>query len=113
LPLAPVARRTLELAASRPEGRYLKDGAWRARCESSNDGAPCLIDAIERAYPRALRPPCLIHWARNILAKTPVGMQAEAKDAYWKVFDTGERAPSRQGGSLLQISTAGVVALGD
>ena len=54
-----------------------------------SDGAPGLIAAIEQAYPRALRQRCLVHRARNILAKIPAGMQAEVKDAYWQIFDTG------------------------
>ena len=55
-----------------------------------SDGAPGLISAIEQAYPTALRQRCVIHRARNVLAKIPAGMQAEVKDAYWKIFDTGE-----------------------
>ena len=31
-----------------------------------------------------------LHRARNVLAKVPAGMQAEVKDAYWKIFDTGD-----------------------
>ena len=53
-----------------------------------SDGAPGLIAAIEQAYPQALRQRCLIHRARNVLAKTPAGMQAEVKDAYWKLSGT-------------------------
>jgi putative transposase len=53
-----------------------------------SDGAPGLIAAIEQAYPKALRQRCLIHRCRNILAKIPAGMQAEVKNAYWKLFDT-------------------------
>jgi transposase-like protein len=53
-----------------------------------SDGAPGLISAIEQAFPRALRQRCLIHRARNVLAKVPAGMQAEVKDAYWALFDT-------------------------
>src|SRR5919108_442748 len=52
------------------------------------DGAPGLIGAIEQIYPKALRQRCLIHRCRNLLAKIPAGMQAEVKDAYWKIFDT-------------------------
>jgi putative transposase len=55
-----------------------------------SDGAPGLISAIEQAFPEALRQRCLIHRARNILAKVPAGMQAEVKDAYWQLFDTQE-----------------------
>jgi putative transposase len=55
-----------------------------------SDGAPGLIGAIEQIYPKALRQRCLVHRARNILAKVPAGMQAEVKDAYWKLFDTSD-----------------------
>ncbi len=53
-----------------------------------SDGAPGLIGAIEQVYPTALRQRCLIHRARNVLAKIPAAMQAEVKDAYWAIFDT-------------------------
>src|SRR5690242_7071768 len=57
-----------------------------------SDGAAGLIGAIERVYPRALRQRCLVHRGRNVLAKVPAGMQAEVKDAYWKIFDTSDLA---------------------
>jgi putative transposase len=47
-----------------------------------------LTGAIEQAFPKALRQRCLIHRARNILAKVPAGMQAEVTDAFWKLIDT-------------------------
>jgi putative transposase len=53
-----------------------------------SDGSQVLIGAIEQIYPKALRQRCLVHRGRNILAKVPAGMQAEVKDAYWKIFDT-------------------------
>jgi putative transposase len=55
-----------------------------------SDGNPGLIGAIEQAFPKALRQRCLIHRARNVLAKIPAGMQAEVKDAWWALFDTDE-----------------------
>jgi putative transposase len=55
-----------------------------------SDGAPGLIGAIEQAFPAALRQRCIIHRARNLLAKIPAGMQAEVKDAYRAIFDTEE-----------------------
>ena len=55
-----------------------------------SDGAAGLIGAIEQVYPKALRQRCLVHRARNILAKVPAGIQAEVKDAYWKIFDTSD-----------------------
>jgi hypothetical protein len=42
-----------------------------------------------RRHQRLLRPGRHnIHRARNVLAKVPAGMQAEIKDAYWKLFGT-------------------------
>src|SRR5262249_17120770 len=52
-----------------------------------SDGAAGLVGAIERGLGRSLRQRCLIHRARNILAKVPVHAQAEAKQAYWAIFD--------------------------
>ena len=66
----------------------LKDRGLASPLLVISDGAPGLIAAIEQAYPKALRQRCVIHRARNILAKVPAGMQAEVKDAYWKIFDT-------------------------
>ncbi len=55
-----------------------------------SDGAPGLTGAIEQAFSQSLRQRCVIHRCRDLLAKIPAGMQAEVKDAYWAIFDTGE-----------------------
>jgi putative transposase len=68
----------------------LKDRGLPSPLLVISDGAPGLITAIEQAFPKALRQRCLIHRARNVLAKVPAGMQTEIKDAYWKLFDTGD-----------------------
>jgi len=65
-------------------------------------GAPGLIEAIEQAWPMALRRRCLVHRARNTLAKIPAGMQAEVKDAYWAIFDT-EDLSTPPGTKLVEI----------
>ncbi len=44
-----------------------------------SDGAAGLISAVEQALPRSLRQRCLIHRARNVLAKVPAGAQAESR----------------------------------
>jgi len=67
-----------------------------------SDGNAGLIGAIEQAFPRALRQRCIIHRARNILAKVPAGMQAEVKDAFWKLFDT-ENLKTRPGPDLVEL----------
>jgi len=70
-----------------------------------SDGAPGLIGAIEQAYPKALRQRCLVHRARNVLAKVPAGMQTEVKDAYWAIFDT-EELKTPPGPRLVEIINA-------
>ena len=67
-----------------------------------SDGAPGLIAAIEQAFPKALRQRCLIHRARNVLAKVPAGMQAEVKDAYWALFGT-EGLKTQPGPRLVEL----------
>jgi len=49
----------------------LKDRGLASPLLIISDGAPGLIGAIEQIYPQALRQRCLIHRARNILAKIP------------------------------------------
>lgn len=58
-----------------------------------SDGAPGLIGAIETTFPAALRQRCVIHRARNLLAKVSKGDQAELKGAYWSIFEGIEAAP--------------------
>lgn len=52
-----------------------------------SDGAPGLIGAVEQTMGAALRQRCLIHRARNILAKIPKNAQVEVKADYWAIFD--------------------------
>jgi transposase-like protein len=51
-----------------------------------SDGAPGLIAGVELVFPHSLRQRCVIHRARNVLAKVPVEHQAEVKKAYWALF---------------------------
>lgn len=83
----------------------LKDRGLASPLLVISDGAPGLIAAIEQAFPAALRQRCLIHRARNVLAKVPAGMQAEVKDAYWKIFDT-ENLKTPPGPRLVEIIDA-------
>ncbi len=80
----------------------LKDRGLPSPLLVISDGAPGLIAAIEQAFPKALRQRCLIHRARNVLAKVPAGMQAEVKDAYWAVFDT-EGLKTQPGPRLVEL----------
>jgi putative transposase len=80
----------------------LKDRGLPSPLLVISDGAPGLITAIEQAFPKALRQRCLIHRARNVLAKVPAGMQGEIKDAYWKLFDT-EDLKTQPGPRLVEL----------
>jgi transposase-like protein len=77
-----------------------------------SDGAPGLIGAIEQIYPKALRQRCLVHRARNVLSKIPAGMQAEVKDAFWKIFGT-EDLTAPPGPELVAIIDARIDAFAD
>ena len=68
----------------------LKDRGLTSPLLVISDGAKGLIAAAEQTFPAALRQRCLIHRLRNVLAKTPAGMQAEIRDGYWAIFDTDE-----------------------
>jgi len=52
-----------------------------------SDGAPGLIAAVELVFPHSLRQRCVIHRARNVLAKVPTEHQAEVKKSFWALFD--------------------------
>jgi transposase-like protein len=80
----------------------LKDRGLASPLLVISDGAPGLIGAIEQVFPKALRQRCLVHRARNILAKIPAGMQAEVKDAFWAIFDT-EELKTPPGPKLVEI----------
>ncbi len=58
-----------------------------------SDGGKGLIGAAEIVFERTLRQRCLIHRARNILAKVPVHAQAQVKAEYWKIFDDIDAEP--------------------
>ena len=83
----------------------LKDRGLPSPLLVISDGARGLIAAIEQAFPEALRQRCLIHRARNVLAKVPAGMQAEVKDAYWQLFDT-EDLKTQPGPRLVELVDA-------
>jgi len=58
-----------------------------------SDGGKGLIGAAEIVFDRSLRQRCLIHRARNILAKVPVHAQAQVKAEYWKIFEDIDAEP--------------------
>ncbi len=58
-----------------------------------SDGGPGLIGAVETVLERSLRQRCLVHRARNLLAKVPKHAQGKVKAEYWAIFDDIEAAP--------------------
>jgi putative transposase len=52
-----------------------------------SDGGAGLIGAIEIVFSQSLRQRCLIHRARNVLAKVPAHAQAQVKAEFWAIFD--------------------------
>jgi putative transposase len=50
-------------------------------------GAPGLIGAVEVVFWQSLRQRCLVHRARNLLARVPTHAQDEVKAAFWQIFD--------------------------
>jgi putative transposase len=51
------------------------------------DGAAGLIGAVEQVFPHSLRQRCLVHRARNTLAKVSAADQDAVKADYWQIFD--------------------------
>lgn len=68
----------------------LKGRGLRPPLLAISDAAPGLLSALEQVFPQSLRQKCLIHRARNVLAKVPAEAQTELKNAYWKLFDVDD-----------------------
>ena len=66
-----------------------------------SDAAPGLLSALEQVFPQSLRQKCLIHRARNVLAKVPAEAQTELKNAYWKLFDVDAVLDGKDGPTLV------------
>jgi putative transposase len=58
-----------------------------------SDRAPGLIAAVEMKLSQSLWQSCLIHRARNLLARVPKHAQGEVKADYWSIFEDIEAAP--------------------
>ena len=52
-----------------------------------SDGAPGLCAALDQVFPRARRQRCLIHRARNCIAKVSEVDQAAVRADFWEIFD--------------------------
>jgi putative transposase len=74
----------------------LKERGLGAPLLGISDGAPGLIGAFDRAFPASLRQRCLVHRARNTLAKVSAHDQPQVKADFWAIFDVGDAEPGDQ-----------------
>jgi putative transposase len=71
----------------------LKGRGLRAPLLGISDGAPGLTGAFDRAFPNSLRQRCLVHRARNVIAKVSAHDQDAVKADFWAIFDVGDTEP--------------------
>jgi putative transposase len=71
----------------------LNNRGLRAPLLGISDGAPGLTGAFDRAFSNSLRQRCLVHRARNVIAKVSGHDQDEVKADFWKIFDVGDAEP--------------------
>jgi len=74
----------------------LTERGLRAPLLGISGGAPGLTGAFDRAFPTSLRQRCLVHRARNTLAKVSAHDQDEVKADLWAIFDVGDAEPGDQ-----------------
>ena len=79
----------------------------RAPLLGISDGAAGLTGAFARAFPRSLRQRCLVHRARNVLAKVSGRDHDEVRADYWAIFDVGDAQP---GDAAVAVARAQVEA---
>ena len=79
----------------------------RAPLLGISDGAAGLTGAFDRAFPRSLRQRCLVHRARNVLAKVSGRDHDEVRADYWAIFDVGDAQP---GDAAVAVARAQVEA---
>ena len=79
----------------------LKGRGLRPPLLNISDAAPGLLSALEQVFPQSLRQKCLIHRARNVLAKVPSEAQTELKNAYWQLFDVDDVLDGKNGPALV------------
>jgi putative transposase len=75
-----------------------------------SDGAAGLTGAFDRAFPASLRQRCLVHRARNVLAKVSVHDQPQVKADFWAIFDVGDAEPGDQAVAVARRQAAAFAA---
>jgi putative transposase len=75
-----------------------------------SDGAAGLTGAFDRAFPASLRQRCLVHRARNVLAKVSAHDQPRVKADFWAIFDVGDAEPGDQAVAVARQQAAAFTA---
>jgi len=84
----------------------LTERGLRAPLLGISDGAPGLTGAFDRAFPNSLRQRCLVHRARNTLAKVSAHDHDEVKTDFWALFEVGDAEPGDQAISVAHRQAA-------
>ena len=88
----------------------LTERGLRAPLLGISDGAAGLTGAFDRAFPASLRQRCLVHRARNVLAKVSAHDQAQVKADFWVIFDVGDAEPGDRAISVARRQAAAFAA---
>jgi putative transposase len=88
----------------------LKERGLGAPLLGISDGAPGLIGAFDRAFPASLRQRCLVHRARNTLAKVSAHDQPQVKADFWAIFDVADAEPGDQAVAVARQQAAAFAA---
>lgn len=73
--------------------RDLKGRGLKPPLLGITDGAPGMLRAFEEVFDQSLRQRCLVHKARNVVAKVPKEAQGQVKRAFWSIFDSIDADP--------------------
>jgi putative transposase len=76
--------------------RGLLDQGLRPPLLVISDGGAGLVGAVDLVLGGSLRQRCLIHRARNILAKVPDHAQGKVKAEFWAIWDGIEATPGQE-----------------
>jgi transposase-like protein len=82
----------------------------RAPLLGISDGAAGLTGAFDQAFPNSLRQRCLVHRARNVLAKVSAHDHDEVRADFWAVFDVGEAEPGDEAVAVARRQAAAFAA---
>jgi putative transposase len=82
----------------------------RAPLLGISDGAAGLTGAFDRAFPTSLRQRCLVHRARNVLAKVSAHDHDEVRADFWAIFDVGDAEPGDEAVAVARRQAAAFAA---